>query len=82
MIDLFRHVGPVLRAEILLANGYPKGSGLVRFEEFSTCERAIGNIIHQRKQQGLLKVLIGKFNGYLYGGRHLDVRLDKFSMPA
>ncbi|CDH48417.1 rnp domain protein [Lichtheimia corymbifera JMRC:FSU:9682] len=65
LIDLFRHVGPVLRAEILLANGYPKGSGLVRFEEFTTCERAIG-----------------KFNGYLYGGRHLDVRLDKFSMPA
>ncbi|KAI8140375.1 hypothetical protein BJV82DRAFT_623667 [Fennellomyces sp. T-0311] len=62
LIDLFRHVGPVVRAEILTSNGHPKGSGLVRFEEFAICERAIG-----------------KFNGYLYGGRYLDVRLDKFS---
>ncbi|KAI9310910.1 hypothetical protein BX666DRAFT_2032401 [Dichotomocladium elegans] len=43
LIDLFRHVGPVVRAEILMINGYPKGSGLVRFEEFGTCERAIGS---------------------------------------
>lgn len=81
-------MGPVLRAEILLANGYPKGSGLVRFEEFTTCERAIGKRTiwekkRERENSRIYKVVyIGKFNGYLYGGRHLDVRLDKFSMPA
>ncbi|KAI9278768.1 hypothetical protein BDA99DRAFT_15390 [Phascolomyces articulosus] len=65
LIDLFRHVGPVVRAEIQTINGHPKGSGLVRFEQFAICEKAIG-----------------KFNGYLYGGRYLDVRLDKFSTPG
>ncbi|KAI8388051.1 uncharacterized protein BYT42DRAFT_558768 [Radiomyces spectabilis] len=65
LIDLFRHVGPVVRSEILLINGQPKGAGLVRFENFVTCERAID-----------------KFNGYLYGGRYLDIRIDKFSAPA
>ncbi|KAL1934496.1 hypothetical protein VTP01DRAFT_6678 [Rhizomucor pusillus] len=62
LIDLFRHVGPVVRAEILMSGGHPKGSGYVRFEEPSYCETAIN-----------------KFNGYLYGGRLLDIRLDKFS---
>ncbi|KAF7721576.1 hypothetical protein EC973_004468 [Apophysomyces ossiformis] len=65
LIDLFRHVGPVVRSEILLANGHPKGSGLVRFEDFATCERAID-----------------KFHGYLYGGRYLDIRIDKFSTSS
>jgi RNA recognition motif-containing protein len=62
LIDLFRHVGPVVRSEILWYNGRPKGTGLVRFEDKLTCERAIG-----------------KFNGYLYGGRKLDIRMDKYS---
>jgi RNA recognition motif-containing protein len=62
LIDLFRHVGPVVRSEILWYNGRPKGTGLVRFEDRITCERAIG-----------------KFNGYLYGGRKLDIRMDKYS---
>ncbi|KAI8097138.1 uncharacterized protein BX664DRAFT_292492 [Halteromyces radiatus] len=65
LIDLFRHVGPVVRSEILWYNGRPKGSGLVRFEDRITCERAIG-----------------KFNGYLYGGRKLDIRMDKYSPSA
>ncbi|KAI9009992.1 hypothetical protein CLU79DRAFT_839797 [Phycomyces nitens] len=65
LIDLFRHVGPVVRAEIILSGAHPKGSGLVRFEDFQTCERAID-----------------KFNGYLYGGRHLDIRLDRQSTCA
>ncbi|KAG0183174.1 hypothetical protein DFQ29_009250 [Apophysomyces sp. BC1021] len=65
LIDLFRHVGPVVRSEILMANGHAKGSGLVRFEDFATCERAID-----------------KFHGYLYGGRYLDIRVDKFSTPS
>ncbi|CAO3615753.1 unnamed protein product [Mucor hiemalis] len=42
LIDLFRHVGPVIRSEILTMNGHPKGSGFVRFEDSGTCERAIG----------------------------------------
>ncbi|KAI9254953.1 hypothetical protein EDC94DRAFT_617883 [Helicostylum pulchrum] len=62
LIDLFRHVGPVVRSEILTMNGHPKGSGFVRFEDAATCERAIE-----------------KFHGYMYGGRHLDIRLDKYS---
>lgn len=62
LIDLFRHVGPVVRSEILTVNGHPKGSGFVRFEDSATCERAIE-----------------KFHGYMYGGRHLDIRLDKYS---
>ncbi|KAI8376776.1 hypothetical protein BD560DRAFT_62710 [Blakeslea trispora] len=62
LIDLFRHVGPVLRSEILTVNGYPKGSGFVRFEDAVTCEKAIE-----------------KFHGYMYGGRYLDIRLDKYS---
>ncbi|KAI9359844.1 hypothetical protein BD770DRAFT_385635 [Pilaira anomala] len=62
LIDLFRHVGPVIRSEILTMNGHPKGSGFVRFEDGATCERAIE-----------------KFHGYMYGGRHLDIRLDKYS---
>ncbi|KAI7863300.1 hypothetical protein BDF14DRAFT_1942369 [Spinellus fusiger] len=65
LIDLFRHVGPVVRAEIIVVGGQPKGSGLVRFEDFPACERAID-----------------KFHGYLYGGRYLDIRLDKFSTAA
>ncbi|KAI8361812.1 hypothetical protein EDC96DRAFT_512591 [Choanephora cucurbitarum] len=62
LIDLFRHVGPVIRSEILTVNGYPKGSGFVRFEDAITCEKAIE-----------------KFHGYMYGGRYLDIRLDKYS---
>ncbi|CEG81439.1 hypothetical protein RMATCC62417_15646 [Rhizopus microsporus] len=46
LIDLFRHVGPVMRAEILVINGYPKGAGYVRFEDAETCQRAIGKIRH------------------------------------
>ncbi|KAI7892236.1 uncharacterized protein EV154DRAFT_195564 [Mucor mucedo] len=65
LIDLFRHVGPVVRSEILTMNGHPKGSGFVRFEDAMTCERAIE-----------------KFHGYVYGGRHLDIRLDKYSTTA
>lgn len=42
LIDLFRHVGPVIRSEILTMNGHPKGSGFVRFEDAMTCEKAIG----------------------------------------
>ncbi|CAO3674193.1 unnamed protein product [Umbelopsis vinacea] len=41
LIDLFRHSGPVVRAETLMSNGRPKGAGLVRFEDASACERAI-----------------------------------------
>ncbi|KAI8084020.1 uncharacterized protein B0P05DRAFT_535864 [Gilbertella persicaria] len=62
LIDLFRHVGPVIRSEILTVNGHPKGSGFVRFEDATTCEKAIE-----------------KFHGYMYGGRYLDIRLDKYS---
>ncbi|KAL7309918.1 g-strand binding protein [Mucor circinelloides] len=62
LIDLFRHVGPVIRSEILTVNGHPKGSGFVRFDDAATCEKAIE-----------------KFHGYMYGGRHLDIRLDKYS---
>ncbi|KAG2172817.1 hypothetical protein INT43_000167 [Umbelopsis isabellina] len=59
LIDLFRHSGPVVRAETLTSNGRPKGAGLVRFEESQACEKAIA-----------------KFNGYMYGGRPLEVSLD------
>ncbi|KAI8885435.1 RNA-binding domain-containing protein [Backusella circina FSU 941] len=62
LIDLFRHVGPVVRSEVLTMNGHPKGSGYVRFEDTTTCAKAIG-----------------KFNGYMYGGRQLDIRMDKYS---
>ncbi|CEP18840.1 hypothetical protein [Parasitella parasitica] len=62
LIDLFRHVGPVVRSEVLTTNGHPKGSGFVRFEDAATCDKAIE-----------------KFHGYMYGGRHLDIRLDKYS---
>ncbi|KAF1801738.1 hypothetical protein V8B55DRAFT_1473564 [Mucor lusitanicus] len=62
LIDLFRHVGPVIRSEILTVNGHPKGSGFVRFDDAVTCEKAIE-----------------KFHGYMYGGRHLDIRLDRYS---
>ncbi|KAI8997020.1 hypothetical protein BDB01DRAFT_769543 [Pilobolus umbonatus] len=62
LIDLFRHVGPVIRSEILSTNGHPKGAGFVRFEDAVTCDRAIE-----------------KFNGYMYGGRILEIRLDKYS---
>ncbi|KAI7902807.1 uncharacterized protein BX663DRAFT_510555 [Cokeromyces recurvatus] len=62
LIDLFRHVGPVIRSEILTTNGHPKGAGFVRFEDAATCEKAIE-----------------RFNGYMYGGRCLDIRLDKYS---
>ncbi|ORE05580.1 hypothetical protein BCV72DRAFT_209085, partial [Rhizopus microsporus var. microsporus] len=62
LIDLFRHVGPVMRAEILVINGYPKGAGYVRFEDAETCQRAID-----------------RFNGYIYGGRALDIKMDKYS---
>ncbi|KAI8890573.1 RNA-binding domain-containing protein [Backusella circina FSU 941] len=41
LIDLFRHVGPVVRSEILTMNGHPKGAGFVRFENTTTCEKAI-----------------------------------------
>jgi len=41
LIDLFRHSGPVVRAETLVSNGRPKGAGLVRFEDLQACERAI-----------------------------------------
>ncbi|KAI8064017.1 hypothetical protein BDF21DRAFT_466701 [Thamnidium elegans] len=67
LIDLFRHVGPVVRSEILTMNGHPKGSGFVRFEDAATCERAID------------PKSLEKFHGYMYGGRHLDIRLDKYS---
>ncbi|KAI8640652.1 hypothetical protein BD408DRAFT_444986 [Parasitella parasitica] len=62
LIDLFKHVGPVVRSEVLTVNGHPKGSGFVRFEDAATCDKAIE-----------------KFHGYMYGGRHLDIRLDKYS---
>ncbi|KAI8988503.1 hypothetical protein BDF20DRAFT_335808 [Mycotypha africana] len=65
LIDLFRHVGPVLRAEILNVKGHPKGAGFVRFENAALCDKAIE-----------------KFNGYVYGGRSLDIRLDKYSTTA
>ncbi|CAO3703590.1 unnamed protein product [Rhizopus stolonifer] len=42
LIDLFRHVGPVIRAEIIVVNGHPKGTGYVRFEDGSMCQKAIG----------------------------------------
>ncbi|KAI8584468.1 hypothetical protein K450DRAFT_216559 [Umbelopsis ramanniana AG] len=41
LIDLFRHSGPVVRAETLMSAGRPKGAGLVRFEDYQACERAI-----------------------------------------
>ncbi|KAG0748775.1 hypothetical protein G6F57_005189 [Rhizopus arrhizus] len=62
LIDLFRHVGPVIRSEIILVNGHPKGAGYVRFEDADTCQKAIE-----------------RFNGYMYGGRPLDIKLDKYS---
>jgi RNA recognition motif-containing protein len=45
MVHIFIEVvsiGPVVRAETLMSNGRPKGAGLVRFEDASACERAIG----------------------------------------
>ncbi|KAL9551808.1 hypothetical protein MBANPS3_004079 [Mucor bainieri] len=68
LIDLFRHVGPVIRSEILAVNGHPKGSGFVRFEDAVTCEKAIAPSYPPEK-----------FHGYMYGGRHLDIRLDRYS---
>jgi hypothetical protein len=35
-------LGPVIRAETLMSAGRPKGAGLVRFEDYQACERAIG----------------------------------------
>lgn len=35
-------LGPVIRAETLMNAGRPKGAGLVRFEDYQACERAIG----------------------------------------
>ncbi|CAO3598394.1 unnamed protein product [Absidia cylindrospora] len=41
LVDLFVHVGPVVRTEILWLEGRPRGEGLVRFQDQATCERAI-----------------------------------------
>jgi RNA recognition motif-containing protein len=80
LIDLFRHVGPVIRSEVLTLNGHPKGSGFVRFEDAVTCEKAIGkSMICTCQKQLLIACFIEKFHGYMYGGRHLDIRLDKYS---
>lgn len=67
-------------------NGHPKGSGFVRFEDGATCERAIGMCffkgfyIHIYIFVNVFEnYLLEKFHGYMYGGRHLDIRLDKYS---
>ncbi|CAO3601152.1 unnamed protein product [Absidia cylindrospora] len=41
LIDLFVHVGPVLRTEILWYQGQPRGEGLVRFENSTLPIQAI-----------------------------------------
>jgi RNA recognition motif-containing protein len=83
LIDLFRHVGPVVRSEILTMNGHPKGSGFVRFEDAAICERAIGKFANAMSHINFILISllydIEKFHGYMYGGRHLDIRLDKYS---
>ncbi|KAF9347813.1 hypothetical protein BGX34_002876, partial [Mortierella sp. NVP85] len=39
--DLFRTCGPIRMTEILLQNGRPKGSGIVRFEMFESADKAV-----------------------------------------
>ncbi|KAG0209876.1 hypothetical protein BGX31_002019 [Mortierella sp. GBA43] len=39
--DLFRTCGPIRMAEIMLHNGRPKGSGIVRFEMFESADKAV-----------------------------------------
>ncbi|KAF9356152.1 hypothetical protein BGX26_005663 [Mortierella sp. AD094] len=58
--DLFRTCGPIRMTEILLSNGRPKGSGVVRFEMFESADKAVA-----------------KFNGYIYGGRPLEIMYDR-----
>ncbi|ORZ07143.1 hypothetical protein BCR42DRAFT_456132 [Absidia repens] len=41
LVDLFVHVGPVLRTEILWYQGQPRGEGLVRFEHPELPKQAI-----------------------------------------
>ncbi|ORZ17822.1 hypothetical protein BCR42DRAFT_412586 [Absidia repens] len=41
LIDLFVYAGPVVRTETLWHEGQPRGEGLVRFEDRTTCEQAI-----------------------------------------
>ncbi|KAF9111983.1 hypothetical protein BGX27_004164 [Mortierella sp. AM989] len=57
--DLFRTCGPIRTTEIILSNGRPKGSGIVRFELFESADKAVA-----------------KFNGYIYGGRPLEIKYD------
>ncbi|KAF9433168.1 hypothetical protein BGZ76_009807 [Entomortierella beljakovae] len=58
--DLFRTCGHIRLAEIILSNGRPKGSGIVRFEMFEAADKAVA-----------------KFNGYIYGGRPLEIVYDR-----
>ncbi|KAG0347498.1 hypothetical protein BG004_007645 [Podila humilis] len=58
--DLFRSCGQILMTEILVHNGRPKGSGIVRFQEFESADKAVA-----------------KFNGWIYGGRSLEVVYDR-----
>ncbi|KAF9582327.1 hypothetical protein BGW38_000345 [Lunasporangiospora selenospora] len=41
LVDLFRTCGQIRRTEILLHNGRPKGSGVVRFEHFDSADKAV-----------------------------------------
>jgi RNA recognition motif-containing protein len=86
-VELFSTIGKVERAEIQYEpNGRSRGSGVVQFDTVENAETAISEFISlfskpattQATSCNMLTYITGKFTGYQYGGRPLDLSYVKY----